>query len=97
MLIKDTRIIDANERNWPFQDGRKKLIDIDCPIITNYNDYKKAQEEAYCYIQMANMYVWEPGELEKLEYEDQNKTEFVNSEIYTSYKKAFRGRFPYRF
>lgn len=97
MLIKDTRIVQANERNWPFEDGRKELVDIDCPIITNYSDYKKAQEQAYCYIQMSNMYVWEPSELEKLETKDQNKTEFVNSEIYTSYKKAFKGRFPYRF
>ena len=97
MLLTDKKIIKADHTNWPFDDGRKEMIDINCPLITNYSEWKVAQETEYCYMQPTNMFVWEPSELEKLENEDQNKEAFVNSEVYTSYKKGFRGRFPYRF
>lgn len=97
MLIKNARIIPANNQNWPFQDNRKELIEIECPVVTNYSEYKKAQESAYCYIQHSNMFVWEPGELEKLEYLNENKTSFINNEVFTAFKKTFRGSFPYIF
>lgn len=96
MLIDKVRVIPTDEHNWPYKDGMKSIVELDCPFITNYSEYKQAQESAYCYIQKTNMYVWEPSELEKLEEQDTNKTEFVPSEVYTSFKKAFRGRFPFR-
>lgn len=96
-LINNSRLVDADNNNWPFDDNFKKIIDIDCPMITNYSEYKNAQETHYCFVQASNMYVWEPSELKELEHKDQNKTKFENSEIYTSYKKAFTGRFPFRF
>ena len=97
-LIDKAKIIDVTETNWPYDDGRKQIIELNCPIITNYSEYSKlkdAQENEYCYIQMANMYVWEPGELEKLEYQNVNKEKFDMREVFTAFKDTFRGRFPY--
>jgi hypothetical protein len=96
-LIADKRIIKADQNNWPFNDKREELIDIDCPIITDYSQYKNVQETEYCFIQLAPMYVWEPSELEKMENQSENKVNFINSEVFSAYKRAFKGNFPYRF
>lgn len=96
-LIDKARVVKTSPQNWPYDDRREEIIELECPFITNYSEYKEAQETAYCYIQMASMYVWEPGELEKLEFQEKNKDEFNMSEIYTAFKDTFRGRFPYPF
>jgi hypothetical protein len=97
-LIDKAEIVEVNKDNWPYDDNRKQIIKLDCPIISNYSEYAKlenAHKNAYCYIQMANMYVWEPGELEELEYLDENKIEFDIREVFTAFKDTFKGRFPY--
>lgn len=97
MLISNASVVPTNKDNWPYNDNRKELIEINCPIVTNYSEFKQAQENAYCYIQHSNMFVWEPGELEKLEDKSENKSSFNNSEVYTAFKETFKGGFPYRF
>lgn len=95
-LIKDKKVISVTKANWPYKDDLKKMVKLECPIITKYSDYEKAQEEEYCYIQFANMYIWAPLNLEKTESANENLSEFSSSEVYTSYKRGFRGRIPYR-
>ena len=96
MLLSDKRVIKTDESNWPYKDRFKEIVDIPCPRISNYSEYKMAQETEYCFIQETNMYVWEPSELEKLENLDNNKEEFVYSEVYTAFKQTFRGKFAFQ-
>lgn len=96
MLISDSRIIPTTKDNWPYNDNRKEIIELDCPVVTNYSEFKNAQDNAYCYIQHTNMFVWEPGELERLETESKNKIFFEDSEVFTAFKQTFKGSIPYR-
>lgn len=95
LLINEEKLISTSKENWPYNDGLKEIVDLDCPIITKYSEYKEAQETKYCYIIMSNMFVWEPDEIQLLEHQDQNKVEFSMREIFTSFKKAFKGPYPF--
>jgi hypothetical protein len=88
-------LLKTNEENYPYKD-LKEIADIDCPIIDNFSEIAQRQDNALCFIQFANMYYWEPGELELLEAGKQEpKMSWDNSEVFTAFKKAFKGRFPY--
>ena len=94
-LIKDANIIPTTPRNFPYND-RRDMINIECPIITNYSEFERNQDRYYCFIQIVNMYYYEPGELE--EQEKNNTSELKawdNDLVYTAFANAFRGRFPY--
>ena len=58
-----------------------------CKRIEFYSQYENQKGEEFCYLLPANMYYWQPRNLEEYERSRNERTEFDMSEVRWAYKK----------
>lgn len=63
--------------------------DAACPVITKYSDYADYPYTGDCYIYRANMYFYQPADLQMNEAWGYDKTNFIMNEVRGAYKEAF--------
>ena len=62
---------------------------VTCPEINRYSEYESNQEKEYCYLYKTSMYYVQPLDLDNLERNAREKTEFLNYEIKRAYRNGF--------
>lgn len=62
---------------------------VNCPVIHNYSEYEKNQNSEYCYLQKTSMYYNQPLDLENLEKNGIQKTQWFSYEIRRAYRNGF--------
>lgn len=61
----------------------------ECPLVRKYSDYRNKQNAQDCYLLPANMYYYQPRDLELLERRGRIKSGFIQSEVNWAYREAF--------
>lgn len=63
--------------------------DASCMVITKYSDYADYPYTGECYFYRANMYTYQPTDLQMLEAWGYTKNNFINKEVKEAYREAF--------
>jgi Glutaminase len=61
----------------------------ECPEISSYSQYSQHQQENDCYLYKGSMFFWQPMDVEQLEIDGSEKTEFIQSEVDAAYSQGF--------
>jgi len=90
---KIDKILDLQKANWPLSmkqwTNRFMLNNAQCRMIDSYSQYSRPDFKQDCYVIVANMYFWQPKDLEIFESEGVPKVHFFDWEIAHSYQEAF--------
>lgn len=90
---REERVLDYRFSKSPL--SMKKWTDlfmrnrVECTPISNYSEYENNQEKAYCYLQRASMFYYQPLDLEALENSGKTKTDWVKWEVKNAYRNGF--------
>ncbi len=63
--------------------------DAPCTVITKYSDYADYPYTGECYFQRANMYTYQPADLQMNEAWGYTKNSFLMNEVRQAYQEAF--------
>jgi hypothetical protein len=61
-----------------------------CKRVTRYSEYATLPHTEYCYFLSASMFSWQPKDLEAMDQGVPEKDRFVQFDIDTAYRQAFR-------
>lgn len=87
------RVLDVKYSSGPL--SFKRWSDIfmrnkaDCRVITKYSDYADYPYTGYCFYQRADMYTYQPADLQMNEAWGYSKDNFNMTEVRGAYKEAF--------
>lgn len=93
-LILNSKLIPVTNENFPYRNMRQ-ILDLKCKHITKYSEFEQNQESQYCYIMTTDMFFWAPLNIENLEEGALFPNQFNSNDVFTAFKRAFWGRYPY--
>lgn len=59
-----------------------------CPVIEKYSQYSQNQETSDCYLMKTSMHYWQPFQLEDLETNNTQRSEYIFTELKKAYRNA---------
>ena len=60
-----------------------------CPEVYKYTDYSEHQEESLCYLIKSSLFYWQPYQVQNAERYNQERKEWISSEVRRAYADAF--------